>query len=200
MDSSFPELRFPQTWAPTRNVGNEVLCAVLFFVLMLAFCHEGQAQMAIAPYATQYFLDQPPSRADLATLPPNARDVIIAKVRLTQSVSYLGGRDQSGEPWPFAVPKDLFRAVVKIVDVLSGSTKNGDEFGVFFGIPGPGRKYKYPRTPRMNERAYFIVSYRDEDDVRRLVGFPTSRDDYERWKREWLDYEDMRGRPGARDK
>jgi hypothetical protein len=41
--------------------------------------------------------------------------------------------------------------------------------------------YKYPHTPRMRDRDYFIVSYVNEDGVRLLVGSPVSLEEYERW-------------------
>jgi hypothetical protein len=168
----------------------------LLNIVIMFGCREAGAQMDTA-YATQYFLDSPPSTAPLTTLPTNAREVIIAKVRMVGRIAYLIGRHQSDQLPPR--PKDLFGVDVEVVEALRGRTDVSARHKVYFGVPGEGRNYKYPHTPRMYAREYFIVSYIGEDKVRRLLGFPVSRGEYDEWEREVSRYERIRGLPGARD-
>jgi hypothetical protein len=162
-------------------------------------CFRGaQAQMSTEAYAWKHFLDEPPAAGDLAKLPTTARDVIVAKVRIIGGPYYLMGRDQSGVPPPF--PKNLFEAKVEILDVLRGRTVKGAQYNVFFGVPGLGRRDKYPQTPSQKTRDHFVISYVEDDEERRLAGFPVSEQEYEEWRKEVSDYERIRGRPGARDR
>jgi hypothetical protein len=146
----------------------------------------------------QSFLDQTPDDAELARLPPGAQDVTVAKVRVLAGPFYLIGRDQSGAPPP--LPKDLFAARVEVLEVLKGKTTIGAVLHPSFGVPGPGRRYKFPHTPLQKERSYFIVSYVDDDRVRRLLAFTVSEQEYAVWEEEFFEYERSRGRPGARDR
>src|SRR5262249_32790090 len=92
----------------------------------------GQTQMTTStPYATKYFRDTPPAKNDFANLPPQAQQIIVAKVHLSNGFPILlVQRDQSGLPSSF-VPKTLFRARIELVNILRGDAKNGDQFDVF---------------------------------------------------------------------
>src|SRR5580700_1236516 len=87
----------------------------------------GQTQMtSAAAFATKYFLDAPPTKDDLVNLPAQAREAVIARVRLSNgSPILLTRRDQSGMPSSF-VPKTLFRARIELLDIISGAAKSGD--------------------------------------------------------------------------
>jgi hypothetical protein len=174
------------------------------FALSILLCvignlSESWAQMSTVRDAISFFRHDPPTDTDLAGLPKTARDVVIAKVRIVGRVSYLGGRDVSGLPPPGPRTKDLFGARIQVLEVLSGPIVIGAESYVVFGEPSVGRDYIFPITPRMRELPYFIASFTDQDAVHRLVGFNVSRSEYEEWHNEWLEYERMRGRPGAQD-
>jgi hypothetical protein len=167
-------------------------CAVVLWF------HECSAQMNTVSLPTQFFLEKPPTESEISQVPPSAREVIVAKVRLAGPLIYLVGRDQSGQPPP--PPKDLFLAPVEIVDVLAGKAATGERYDVYFGVPRvEPQKYKYPHTPSQKSRDYFVVSYIEEDMVRRLVGVPLGEREFEVWKKEVSEYEGARGRPGARD-
>jgi hypothetical protein len=167
-------------------------CAVIFW------CNESLAQMNTASRATQYFLEDRPT--DFASrLPPTVREVIVAKVRIIGDFMYLAGRDQSGQPPP--LPKNLLMVQVEIVGVLAGTAATGERYKVYVGVPGlVGQEHVHPRTPSQKALQYFVVGYVDEDNLRRLLGFPISEQAYEKWRREVSVYERERGRPGARDR
>lgn len=172
------------------------LCIVL---AALVSVDVGHTQASARSDAISFFLDRPPTDSDLARLPNTARDVVIAKVRIVGRVSYLGRRDESGLPSPGPRPRDLFGARIDVLDVLSGPIVTGAQLYVTFGEPGGGRNYVFPVTPRALELSYFITAFTDQDGVRRLAGFRVSQGEYEEWHKAWLEYERMRGRPGARD-
>jgi len=90
--------------------------------------------------------------------------------------------------------------VDEVADVVRGAAAPGARLDVFFGKPGTSETYQTPRTPRMYARDYFIISYIAEDGVRRLIGSPVSREEYERWNTEVREYERTRWGPGAQDK
>jgi hypothetical protein len=164
--------------------------------LTIVFCfHEGRAQTSTEPYATKHFLDAPPATADLSKLPATARDVIVAKVRIVEGLHYLVARDQSGKFPP--LPRDLFMALVEIVEVRVGKAATRQRYDVYFGVPGIGTRIKYPHTPSQKTRDYFIVSHLDKDNKRRLIGFPVGEKEYEQWEMDVSEHERMRGRPGG---
>jgi hypothetical protein len=167
-------------------------CAVIFW------CNESLAQMSAASRATQYFLEDRPT--DFASrLPPTAREVIVAKVRVVGGFIYLAGRDQSGQR-P-SLPKDLLMVQVEILGVLGGRAATGERYEVYVGVPGlVGQELVFPSTPSQKALQYFVVAYVDEDNLRRLLGFPIGEQAYEKWRREVSVYERERGRPGARDR
>jgi hypothetical protein len=157
----------------------------------------GQTQMtAAAAFATKYFLDAPPTKDDLVNLPPQARDLIVAKVRLSKAV-WLGPRDQSGMPGP--PTKSVLFAEIELLDVLSGTAKSGDQLEVFIAATPGVRRYITPLTPAMEAREYFIATFLDRENQRQLLGLPATQDEFERWEAEWMAYERMRDRPGSRN-
>jgi hypothetical protein len=180
---------------------NRILRVTLVACWAIVGALDTWAQTNVDPQPLQYltsFLEQAPTDAELARLPPGARDVIVAKVRVREGPFYLIGRDQSGAPPP--LPKDLFAARVEVIDVLKGRTTTSAQFDLSFGVPGPGRRYKYPHTPRQKARDYFIVSHVEDDKVRRLLALPISEQEHAEWEKEVFEYERLRGRPGARDR
>ncbi len=164
-------------------------------VIMSAGYAQAQAA-ANSPYAMKYFLDAPPTQNDLANLPSQAHNVIVAKVRLSNGAPvYLVRRDESGSPSSF-IPKYLFFARVEVLDVVSGLAKSGEQLGVFFATPRQGQKVITPRTPAMIARTYFVVIFLNADNERQLLQLPASADEYNKWEAEWLECERIRGRPG----
>jgi len=172
-----------------------ILGVVCLVGLMAGDLCDGRAEADALQYS-QFFLDHAPTDADRAHIPATARAIIVAKARIMVRPHYLGGREQSGMPRP----KNLFGAQVEIVSVLAGSAAVGERYYVAFGVPGSDRRYKYPHTPDQLMHEYFIVSYVDDDNVRRLAALPVAERDYEQWEREVGDYNRERGRPGASDR
>jgi hypothetical protein len=154
------------------------------------------AQTAAEP-PRKYFLDVPPTQDDLAHLPSQARDVIVAKVRLSNGGPVLlSRRDESGMPSSF-VPKYLFFAQIELLDVVSGPAKSGDRLGVFFAPPGRGQRDITPRTPAMIARKYFVVIFLNSDNEHQLLQQPASEEEFNGWEAEWLECERIRGQPGV---
>jgi hypothetical protein len=142
----------------------------------------GQTQMtAAAAFATKYFLDAPPTKDDLVNLPAQARDLIVAKVRLSKA-AWLGRRDQSGMPAP--PTKNIFFAQIELLDVLSGAAKSGDQLEVFIATAPDVQRYITPATPAMKAREYFIATFLDRENQRQLLGLPVSQDEFEKWEAE----------------
>jgi hypothetical protein len=73
---------------------------------------------------------------------------------------------------------------IQVVQALSGSAQEGTQLDVYFGVPGPHRRYAFPRTPRQLVRDYVVVSAVGEDGLRRLQEFPLEPRDFEQWERE----------------
>jgi hypothetical protein len=141
--------------------------------------HPARAQQSGEPQTRhlQVFLDRAPLGVRAA-----GADGLTARVRVLEPPVYLIGRDQSGAPPP--LPKDLFYARVQVVQALSGAAQEGTQLEVYFGIPGPHRRYAVPRTPRQLMRDYVVVSAVGADGLRRLQEFPLEPQDFEQWKRE----------------
>lgn len=149
------------------------------------------------PFA--YFLEQVPATIDVPDdLPNNAKDVVIARVRLTETVSWLGGRDQSGEP-PRNLPKDIFFTRIRITETRLGSAAVGQVFDVRFGLRSEKRAFVYPYTPDQFDRDYTVVMYLDADGQHRLAAFPISQSQYSQWEAEQSAYSRLRGKPGFRE-
>lgn len=162
-----------------RSTLGVLACACVALGLSTSY---GQTQMtAAAAYATKYFLDAPPTKDDLANLPPEARDLLVAKVRLSKGVS-LARRDQSGLPAP--PTKNIFFADIELLDVLSGTAKSGDQLEVFIATTPGVRRYITPVTPAMKAREYFIATFLDRENQRQLLGLPASQDEFEKWEAE----------------
>lgn len=154
-----------------------------------------QAPMALP---ISYFLDRTPDNAGLPSVPDGATGIVVARVRLQQAPSYLGGRDQSGEP-PKNLPKDIFFTRLKMVDVLRGDASVGQIFDVRFGPRGDKRKFIYPYTPDQLDREYVVVMYLDASDGRRRLASSTITElQYSQWEIEQSTYTRLRGRPGSR--
>jgi hypothetical protein len=144
-----------------------------------------------------YFLEQVPADINAPSyLPRDAKDVIVAKVRLGQSldVAWLGGRHCEG------CTNDIFGSRLKIVEVLTGSAQVGQIFDVLFGQRSEHREFiAFPSTPDQRSREYTVVIYLGEDGKRRLVPFQISKLEYEKWNAERWAYERLRGKPGFRE-
>lgn len=139
----------------------------------------GQTQTGAAPpYAMKFFLDAPPTKDDLANLPPQARNIIVAKVRISKSV-WLGRRDQSGMPAP--LPKNILWAQVQLVDVLSGGANTGDQLDVFIATMPTLVRFITPVPPETKARQYFIVTFLNTENERQLLGLPASREEFDTW-------------------
>jgi hypothetical protein len=138
-----------------------------------------------------YFLDRVPEALDISTLPKAARDVVVARVHITTSPSYLGGRDQSGIPRPR--PPYIFHVRMKILEVRSGNASVGAEVDATFGEPYP--LIHFPHTPNQLNRDYDVVIYSGDDDERHLAGFPISETHYQEWDEEVRSYERTRNAP-----
>lgn len=146
-----------------------------------------------------YFLDRMPDDADLPKAPDGATGVVVARVRLQEAPSYLGGRDRSGEV-PKNQPRDIFFTRIKISDVLRGDASAGQILDVRFGQRGDKRRLIYPYTPDQRDREYVVVMYMDASDGRRrLTPFPIPEFQYSQWEVEQSAYTRFRGKPGARE-
>lgn len=146
-----------------------------------------------------YFLDRVPDDVDLPTVPNSATDIVVAKVRLQEAPSYLGGRDKSGEP-PKNLSKDIFFTRVKISDVRRGGAAIGQIFDVRFGLRGDKRRLIYPYTPDQLGREYMVVMYLDvADGQHRLAPFSITELQYSQWETEQSAYTRLRGKPGFRE-
>jgi hypothetical protein len=134
----------------------------------------------------KYFLDHPPASTELTRIPPSARAVTIARVRVTERPFYTGGRHGEGTR-----PGDpVLVTRIRIVDILFGqNTTSGTENPTYFGIRGSNEQYIYPRTPSQLASEYFVISFVDSDDVGKLLGFLASREEYETWERDVRSYE-----------
>ena len=150
--------------------------------------------MSSERYLAEHFLEEPPPPAALSRVPPAAREVTVAKVRV-KNMFRRGGRHPSHFP-----SKDRFGVDLEVTDVLTGNAAVGAVYeNVAFGIPGRGRLYKYPATPEARAKPYFVIMYLDEDGKRRLVDFPIDRATYDAWSEERLRYLVERDRPGVKE-
>lgn len=79
--------------------------------------HGNKIHMASNDRALAYFLLERPVDLSLSTLPANAQNVLVARVRLSDPPLYLAGRTiQSMSP----PPSDLYSARLEILSVLQG--------------------------------------------------------------------------------
>ena len=143
-----------------------------------------------------YFLEQMPDINAPNHLPSDAKDVIVAKVRLGQGldVAWLGGRHCEG------CTNDIFGARLKIVEVLTGSAQVGQIFDVLLGQRSEHREFiAVPNTPDQRSREYTVVIYLGEDGKLRLVPFSIPQLEYEKWNSEMRAYQRLKGTPGFRE-
>ncbi|WP_140977088.1 hypothetical protein [Bradyrhizobium guangdongense] len=146
-----------------------------------------------------YFLEHMQGGIDaLDRLPSNAKDVVIARVRLVEKVSWLGGRDQSGQP-ARNLPNDTFFTRVKVTELRRGDAMVGQVFDVRFGLRGEKRDFVYPYTPDQFGREYTVMMHLDADGQRRLTAFPIDQLQYSQWQAEQSAYTRLRGKPGFRE-
>jgi hypothetical protein len=166
--------------------------------LLLAFgLSGGWPRIAYGADATRFFLDYPPSAAEISKLRGDRKELIVAKIRILGTIGSLIERDQSGRPPPHRFAKALYAAWIEVIDVIQGATNSGVRFDAVFGQPGTSEIYVIPRTPQMYAHEYFIVSYLGDDGMRHLIGFPVSDEAYNEWNAEVRKYERARGRAGA---
>ena len=172
-----------------------IMRMALIGITAISFFHDAKAQAPTDAYATNYFFEEPPSNDDLPKAPPTALEVIHAKVRVN-SVNYIMGRHNLIQPPPEI--RGAFRARVQLAHVSSGKVAVGSQINLHFGVPGTGRRYKYPHTPAMKTKEYFIVAYLDHNGRYWLLGSPVSEQEYEPWQKEVYEYERARSRANAR--
>ncbi len=172
------------------------LLRVVFISMVVFAASSLHAQTGNEPYAVNFFLNEPPAISP-SVLPPAAQNVIVAKVRV-RTVYYRGGRHPGDDPQP--LPSTILGAQVDIIEALRGTATPGAEAVVNFGQRGSTQKFKYPHTPSMRTRDYFIMFYREADGGFRLLGFPIGQEEYEKWDSELWAYERERGKPGHQDK
>lgn len=144
-----------------------------------------------APIA--YFSEGPPSALQeaLTDLPPDARDVVVAKVRLQQPVFFMGGRHCEG------CTNDIWFARLKVTEALRGKVEVGQVLDVFLGRRSEGRHYiAVPGSPNRWCREYTVVIYTMEDGIRRLASFPISKTQYDEVSAEALAYQAKRSGSG----
>ena len=126
------------------------------------------------------------------TIPPGARDVIVAKVCLVTPPFWRGGRHHTD-------PKALLGAELQIIEVLKGNATARTRLHVIFGTRGTSEQFTFPATPRQRKLDHFVVAYLDRDNERRLIAHPLSQERYDEWDKERSAHERERGRPGAQD-
>ena len=170
----------------SRNLG-------LAFVAMIAATVTTQLS-ATEPNTTPiaYFLEQaPPGIVAPNRLPRDAKDVVVAKIRLQQPIFWLGGRHCEG------CTNDIFGTSLRIIEVVSGKAEVGETFDVRLGQRSEHRaSIAFPVTPDQRGHEYTVLIYLAEDGLRRLVAFPISQFEYDKWDAEVGSYERLRGKPG----
>ena len=134
----------------------------------------------ISPLA--YFLDELPSELTLAGLPAEATNVVVAKVRATQTPTSLLGRHAT-----LPLPRDRFFIRIKTLEVLRGNATVGEEHAIYFGEPA--RRLSFPLSPEQLGREYLVVIYQESSDAkRRLLGVSISDAQFKKWREEISDY------------
>ena len=130
----------------------------------------------------------------LNNLSPDARDVVVARVRLQQPVIWMGGRHCE------LCTNDVWFARLRITGTLKGKAEVGQVLDVFLGQRSEHRRYiAIPRTPDQRGREYTVAIYSMGDGIQRLASFPISKPQYDRLSSDWLAYEGERSRAGFRD-
>ncbi|MGY4511301.1 hypothetical protein [Bradyrhizobium sp. USDA 3650] len=143
-----------------------------------------------------YFLEQTPNdlMEALSNLPPDAKDVVVAKVRLQEPVIWMGGRHCE------FCTNDIWATRLKITEALKGRAEVGQVLDVFLGQRSDHRRYvALPCTPDQRGREYTVTIYSAEDGKRRLASFPISKSQYDGSSVECLAYQRERGKAGFRE-
>ena len=134
-----------------------------------------------------YFLSERPVDLSLSTLPANAQNVLVARVRLPNPLLYLRGRTiQSMSP----PPSDLYLATLEILSVLQGEAPSESRPLVTFWPRENARldiPPAVPWTPKQLATEYFVVMYSDSKGLH-LAGFPMSDAAYHEWEQEGSEY------------
>jgi hypothetical protein len=168
------------------------LLRIVVTSLASCFCLAGAwGETAPAAQYQEFFLQAPPGPGQ-TTIPPDARDIIVAKVCLVTLPFWRGGRHH-------ADPKALLGAELQIVEVLKGKATAGTRLLVSFGTTGTSGQFTFPATPRQRKLDHVVVAYLDRDSERRLIAHPLSQERYDEWDKERWAHERERGRPGAQD-
>lgn len=151
---------------------------IVNFTSAIALAQTQETRAREDSYLLAYFLDEEPRDASRAALPAIARDIVVAKVSLTRGRPvYLVPREMSGEPGP--QPEYLFRAWLRVVQVVRGPASIGDQFDVTFSKPNSsGKLTVVPHTREEASREYFVVAYTGENGQRHLAGYPISEAKY----------------------
>lgn len=132
-----------------------------------------------------YFLSERPVDLSLSTLPANAQNVVVAKVRLSAPPLYLAGRMIQSVSLP---PSDLYSARLEILSVLQGEAPSESVPLVTFGPRDNARlDIPVPWTPKQLATEYFVVMYSDSKGVH-LAGFPMSDAAYQAWEQEGSEF------------
>jgi hypothetical protein len=126
----------------------------------------------------------------LNNLPADAKDVVVARIRLLTHLFWLGGRHCE------FCTDDIFGAHLKVTEVLRGRSEIGQELDVLLGQRSDYRPFEFPSTPDQNGREYTVVIYLAADGLRRLAAFPVSQAEYEKWNEERWSHQGFTGKPG----
>jgi hypothetical protein len=123
----------------------------------------------------------------LNNLPPESKDVVVAKVRLQLRPIWMGGRHCEG------CTDDIFFTRLKITEVLRGKAEAGQVLDVLLGRRSEHRRYiAFPCTPDQSGREYTVTIYSADDGKLRLASFPISKSQYDGWSTECLAYQRVR--------
>ena len=107
-------------------------------------------------------------------LPPDSKDVVVAKVRLRQTIVWMGGRHCE------LCTNDIWFTRLKITEALRGKAEVGQVIDVFLGQRSEQRRHiALPRTPIQLSREYTVVIYSMADGIQRLASFPIGKAEYD---------------------
>ncbi|WP_257192630.1 MULTISPECIES: hypothetical protein [unclassified Bradyrhizobium] len=143
-----------------------------------------------------YFSEETPDNLSeaLNNLPPDGKDVVVAKVRLQVPPIWMGGRHCEG------CTNDIWFTRLKITEVLRGKAETGQMLDVLLGQRSEHRRYiALPCTPHQRSLEYTVTIYSADDGKHRLASFPISKSRYDGFSAECLAYERERSKSGFRD-
>jgi hypothetical protein len=138
------------------------------------------------PPILKYFLDTAPTSLSVSTLPKTAKQVVVAKVRMTSETQLRFKTDETGAALPDTPGQ--FESVLEIVDIVHGKLNEKSQITVTYEYP-MGKTLRrsfqpYPSTPQQRDRDYFVVIYSDDRGKLRLAAFPMSDAEYDAWEAE----------------